>query len=154
MFTISIAQISIWIWSNALYKFQRAQPNKVGVKEPCCRLGAQPLNTIHIWPWSSTAPQPDGLDWESILRLHQEVAGGKNCCLLLLEALNFTGYCLIWRTLTMCTQYLYSFLLVTITKVLWSTLFTSASPGPNLTMFKAVFQKKKRIKKRVILKQG
>ena len=68
MFTISIAQISIWIWSNALYKFQRAQLNEVGLKEPCCRLGAQPLNTIHIWPRSSTAPQPDGLHWESILR--------------------------------------------------------------------------------------
>ena len=35
MFTISIAQISIWIWSNALYKFQRAQLNEVGLKEPC-----------------------------------------------------------------------------------------------------------------------
>ena len=40
MFTISIAQIS---------KFQRAQLNEVGLKEPCCRLGAQPLNTIHIY---------------------------------------------------------------------------------------------------------
>ena len=64
IFAISIAQISIWIWSNALYQFQRAQLNEVGLKEPCCRLGAQPLNTIHIWPRSSTAPQPDGLDWE------------------------------------------------------------------------------------------
>ena len=30
----------------------------------------------------------------------QEVAGSKNCSLLLLEAVNFTGYCLIRRTLT------------------------------------------------------
>ena len=29
----------------------------------------------------------------------QEVAGGKNCCLLLLEVVNFTGYRLIRRTL-------------------------------------------------------
>ena len=64
MFTISIAQISIWIWSNALYKFQRAQLKEVGPKEPCCRLGARPLSTIHIWPRSSTAPQPDvHYDW-------------------------------------------------------------------------------------------
>jgi len=80
MFTISIAQISIWIWSNALYKFQRAQLNEVGLKEPCCRLGAQPLNTIHIWPRSSTvtAPQPDGLDWESILRREETEVPGEN----------------------------------------------------------------------------
>ena len=34
-----------------------------------------------------------------VLVNHQEVAGGKNCCLLLLEAVNFTGYLLIRRTL-------------------------------------------------------
>jgi len=78
MFTISIAQISIWIWSNALYKFQRAQLNEVGLKEPCCQLGAQPLNTIHIWPQSSTAPQPEGLDWESILRREETGVPGEN----------------------------------------------------------------------------
>ena len=78
MFTISIAQISIWIWSNPPYKFQRAQLNEVGLKEPCCRLGAQPLNTIHIWPWGSTAPQPDGLDWESILRREETGVPGEN----------------------------------------------------------------------------
>ena len=27
----------------------------------------------------------------TVLANHQEVAGGKNCCLLLLEAVNFTG---------------------------------------------------------------
>ena len=37
----------------------------IGPKELRCRLGARPLNTTHIWP-RSTAPQPDGLDWESI----------------------------------------------------------------------------------------
>ena len=36
-----------------------------------------------------------------VLVNHQEVAGGKNCCLLLLEAVNFTGYRLIRRTLLM-----------------------------------------------------
>ena len=69
MFTISIAQISIWIW---------AQLKEVGLKEPCCWLGAQPLNTIHIWPRSRTAPQPDGLDWESILRREETGVPGEN----------------------------------------------------------------------------
>ena len=32
MISISIAQISIWIWSNALYKFQMAQLNEVELK--------------------------------------------------------------------------------------------------------------------------
>ena len=45
----------------------RAQLNKVGPKELCCRLGARPLNTTHVWP-RSTAPQPDGKGRESILR--------------------------------------------------------------------------------------
>ena len=81
MLTISIVQISIWIWSNALYKFstfQRAQLNEVGLKEPCYRLGPQPLNTTHIWPRSNTAPQPDGLDWESILRREETGVPGEN----------------------------------------------------------------------------
>ena len=45
----------------------RAQLNEVGPKEMCCRLGARPLNTTHVWP-RSTAPQPDGIGRESILR--------------------------------------------------------------------------------------
>ena len=28
----------------------RAQLNEVGPKELCCRLGARPLNTTHVWP--------------------------------------------------------------------------------------------------------
>ena len=45
----------------------RAQLNEVGPKELCCRLGARPLNMTHVWP-RSTAPQPDGIGRESILR--------------------------------------------------------------------------------------
>ena len=44
-------------------ELRRTQLNELGPKELCCRLGARPLNTIHVWPWS-TAPQPDGLQWE------------------------------------------------------------------------------------------
>ena len=45
----------------------RAQLNEVGPKELCCRPGARPLNTTHVWP-RSTAAQPDGIGRESILR--------------------------------------------------------------------------------------
>ena len=45
----------------------RAQLNEVGPKELCCRQGARPLNTTHVWP-RSTSPQPDGIGRESILR--------------------------------------------------------------------------------------
>ena len=45
----------------------RAQLNEVGPKELCCRLSARPLTTTHVWP-RSTAPQPDGIGRESILR--------------------------------------------------------------------------------------
>ena len=57
---------------------QMAQLNEVELKKPCCRLGAQPLNTIHIWPRSSTAPQPDGFYWESILRRKETGVPGEN----------------------------------------------------------------------------
>ena len=40
-----------------------------------------------------------------VLVNHQEVTGGKNCCLLLLEAVNITGYRLIRRTLLSSDQY-------------------------------------------------
>ena len=33
--------------------------------------------TVHVWPWS-TAPQPDGLDWESILRREETGVPGEN----------------------------------------------------------------------------
>ena len=46
---------------------RRAQLNEVGPKEQCCRVGARPLTTTHVWP-RSTAPQPDGIGRESILR--------------------------------------------------------------------------------------
>ena len=44
----------------------RVRFDEVGLKELCCRLGTQPLNMTHVWP-RSTAPQPDGIGWESIL---------------------------------------------------------------------------------------
>ena len=52
----------------ANYPFRGAQLdcNEVGPKELCRRLGAHPLNTTSVCS-RSTAPQPDGLDWESIL---------------------------------------------------------------------------------------
>ena len=64
---------NIYIWpanrpfSQSETELLRAQLNKVGPKELCCRLGARPLNTCHVWP-RSTAQQPDGIGWESILR--------------------------------------------------------------------------------------
>ena len=48
-------------------ELRRTQLYEVGSKELCSQLGARPLNTTHVWP-RSAAPQPEGLDWESILR--------------------------------------------------------------------------------------
>ena len=55
----------------------RAQLNEVGPKELCCRLGARPLNTTHVWP-RSTAPQPDGIGRESILRREENRSTRRN----------------------------------------------------------------------------
>ena len=67
----SMVKVKVWPanrpFSQSKTEFQRVQLNEVGLKELFCQLGAWSLNTTHVWPLS-TAPQPDGLDWESILR--------------------------------------------------------------------------------------
>ena len=43
-----IAHLLITLSRSPWSELQRAQLNEVGPKELCCRLGARPLNTIHI----------------------------------------------------------------------------------------------------------
>ena len=54
-----------WL-ANCPFRGAQLDCNEVGPKELCRRLGAQPLNTTSVCS-RSTAPQPDELDWESIL---------------------------------------------------------------------------------------
>ena len=73
-----------------------------------------------------------------VLVNHQEVAGGKNCCLLLLEEVNFNGYRLIRRTLGWITALVIIFAVCLLSPALWITALAasfcqfSAQPFPPL----------------------
>ena len=59
-------------FSQSETELRRTQLNEVGSK-----LGDRSLNTTHVWP-RRTAPRPDGLDWEPILRTEETGVRGEN----------------------------------------------------------------------------
>ena len=64
-------------FSQSETELRRTQLIEVGSKELCSQLGARSLDTTHVWS-QSTAPQPDGLGWESILRREETRVSGEN----------------------------------------------------------------------------
>ena len=76
MIKAHLITITITVTANCRRKVQQTRSSNK-VEPTACKGAPASRYTVHVWSWS-TAPQPDGLDWESILRREETGVPGEN----------------------------------------------------------------------------